>query len=455
MKIGIGKYVALMSLLPALTVAVIEIRAAQEQPPQDQLPHYRIVNLGTLGGTSSSGNTINNVGVAMGTANLTGDIAGHATIWAFGIKQDLGTLGGETVNSTVAWPNRNNHGEVAGISETSNIDPLGERFSCPVFFPLTGRSCVAFMWEQGLITALPSLGGNNSVGAGINNRGQIVGWAENAVHDGTCDPPQVLQFEAVIWGPRMGQIQQLPPYPGDLDTAATAINNLGQVVGISGICGDAIGAYSAKHAVLWENGNAMDLGNIGGAGWNTPTVINNRGQIAGFADVAGDVTDGVLSPNFKAFLWTKETGMINLHTLSGDAISEVTGMNDVGQLVGVSFAAGFSSPRAFFWQNNLMTDLNSLIPANSSLYMVSTGDINDRGEITGQACVVANGTCTSELTAVLLIPVLDGDSSEAGAAAENNRDNSAPRVDMPENVRVEVLRRLGLGGIAAHSSGSH
>jgi probable HAF family extracellular repeat protein len=451
MNLGIEKHLTAMSLVFVLMTVVTEPCAAQEPPPQNRPLQYRLVNLGTLGGTSSSGNTINNVGTAMGTANLTGDTAGHATIWAFGTKQDLGSLGGETANSTVAWPNRNNHGQVAGISETSDQDPFGEHFSCPVFFPLTGRSCVAFLWERGEMIRLPTLGGNNSVGAGVNNRGQIVGWAENNVHDPTCVGLQVFQFEAVIWGPKKGQIQQLPPFATDSDSAATAINDLGQVVGISGICGNAIGAYSAKHALLWENGNVVDLGNIGGAGWNTPTVINNRGQVAGFANVAGDVNGGKLSANFNAFLWTKETGMKNLHTLSGDAISEATGMNNLGQIVGVSFAAGFNSPRAFLWQNDLMTDLNELIPKDSPLYLVSTGDINDRGEITGQACVVANGTCTSELTAVLLLPVADEGDGETSAGATVARGPAAPKVATPEAVRQQVLRHLGLGGLAVLS----
>ena len=89
--------------------------------------------------------------------------------------------------------------------------------------------------------ALPTLGGNNGFATGANNRGQVVGWAENAVQDPTCVPPQVLQFRAVIWGPEDDQIQELLPLPGDTSSAATAINNRGQVVGISGICDQAVG----------------------------------------------------------------------------------------------------------------------------------------------------------------------------------------------------------------------
>lgn len=84
---------------------------------------------------------------------------------------------------------------------------------------------------------LPTLGGTNGFATGTNNKGQIVGWAENTVHDPTCVAPQVLQFRAVAWGPKEGQIRELPPLPGDTVSAATALNDRGQVVGISGISG--------------------------------------------------------------------------------------------------------------------------------------------------------------------------------------------------------------------------
>jgi probable HAF family extracellular repeat protein len=375
----------MMVVLFAVLAVAVRLGAQDQQGP-DEPSLYRVINLGNpLGGSSSAGNAMNNLGWSMGVANLPGDTTQHAELWSRGLHLDLGTLGGP--NSAVIFANHSDRGQIVGISETADMDPLMETWSCAgAFFPtITHHVCLGFVWQNGAMTALPTLGGYNGVAASANNLGQVVGWAETAVNDPTCVPPQVQQFEAVIWGPGKDQIQQLSPFQGDPDSAATAINDNGQVVGISGICQNAVGAFSAKHAVLWQDGQPMDLGNIGGHGWNTPTFINNHGQIVGFANQGGDLVNGQLALKFHAFLWTKDRGMRDLGTLSGDAISEALGINEAGQVVGVSYGPGFSHPRAFLWQNDVMTDLNSLVPAGSTLTLQVAGDINDRGEITGAA----------------------------------------------------------------------
>ena len=189
------------------------------------------------------------------------------------------------------------------------------------------------------MTALPTLGGYDGYAAGVNNPGVIAGWAEDNVHDSTCVSPQVLQFEPVIWGAD-NRIHQLPTYSGDPDGAATAINDEGQVVGISGTCDVAVGAFSAAHALLWQDGAPINLGSLGGVAWNTPTAINSLGEVVGFSDLPGD-QNGV--PNFHAFLWTAETGMQDLGTLPGDVLSEALDINTRGQVVGLSCTAGFAT----------------------------------------------------------------------------------------------------------------
>ena len=356
--------------------------AAQEGTETGRRPKYLVVNLpDTLGGTGSAANSINNRGWVMGAANLPGNTTEHATVWIYGKPIDLGTLGGPS--SSVAWSSvKNDSGMIAGISDTSIVDPLGEVWSCAeAFFPSSsGHTCQGFVWQDRKMSALPTLGGNNGVAAGDNTMGQIAGWAETTTHDPTCIAPQVLQFEAVVYEPAKGLITPLPPLPGDPDGAATAINDLGQVVGISGICANAVGGASAAHAVLWENGAPTNIGNLGGVAWNTPTAINNHGVVVGFSDLPGDSAD---SPNYHAFLWTKSGGITDLGTLPGDSLSVAWGINAQGQVVGQSINSSGSS-RAFLWQNGTMTDLNTLV-AHGELSLVYANDINDSSEIVGGA----------------------------------------------------------------------
>jgi probable HAF family extracellular repeat protein len=343
---------------------------------------YRVTNLSSLGGTVSRGNSINDLGWVSGYSNLAGNQSRHASLWLHGSQFDLGTLGGP--NSSVAWPVKNDIGLIAGIAQTAAPDPLGENWSCSAFFPAataTGHICLGFVWSEGVKRALPTLGGNNGFATGANNLGQVVGWAENAVHDPTCVPPQVLQFRAVIWGPGRNQIHQLNPLAGDTSTAATAINDRGQVVGISGICDQAVGRFTAAHAVLWENGSGTDIGNLGGDTWNTPMAINQRGDVAGFASQPGTDPD---NPLLHAFLWTRRDGIRDLGTLPGDNYSEAHGINERGQVVGVSCDPA-GDCRAFLWQDGVMTDLNTLVAPGYTGTLTTAQDINDLGVITGRA----------------------------------------------------------------------
>jgi probable HAF family extracellular repeat protein len=45
---------------------------------------------------------------------------------------------------------------------------------------------------------------------------------------------------------------------------------------------------------------------------------------------------------------------------------------------------------AFIWEDNVMTDLNTLFPTNSNLFAVMANKINERGQISGMA-IVLNG----------------------------------------------------------------
>jgi probable HAF family extracellular repeat protein len=389
---------------------------------------YNIITLPALGGTASQANSMNNRGWASGLANQAGDIVGHAAVWMKASQViDLGSLGGQNANSAVAWPVKNDNGVIVGISDTAEDNPLGEAFSCwPFFTPgsPSGKICNGFRWENGAMTPLPAFpGGYNSYATGANNRGQIVGWAENGVHDSSCDPAfQVLQFRAVIWQPD-GRMQELPPLPGDSTSAATAINDLGQVVGISGACGIAVGGVSAAHAVLWQNGVPTDIGNFGGHSWNTPTAINNHGVVVGFSLPAAQ--DG--TRNFEAFIWTAATGVQSLGMPSGDIRSEALGINDKNQVVGLSRAP--SGLRAMLWQNGTFADLNDLALSGSP-HLLYANDINDAGRIVGEAFDLDTGN----QPAFVAIPL-------PGSSAAPSAGGGSQPVSLPSELEKQVERR--------------
>ncbi len=389
---------------------------------------YNIIPLGTLGGLNGGGSGINDRRWVTGSANQPGDTVSHAALWVGGPQViDLGALGGPGFNSTVAWPVKSNNGVVVGISDTDEEQQPADNFSCYPFFATgspTGKVCKGFRWADGAMTSLPPFpGGFNSYATAVNNLGEIVGWAENGVADPTCNTAvQTLQFRAVIWEPD-GTMKELPPLPGDSTSAATAINDLGQVVGISGACGIAVGGVSAAHSVLWQNGVPINIGDLGGHTWNTPTAINNKGTVVGFSLPAGQ--DG--TRNFEAFLWTQAGGIQRLGKLPGDIRAEALGVNEKNQVVGLSRGGPFLF-RAFIWENGVMSDLNSMTVAGS-LFLLYANDINDRGEITGEAF----DPKTLAAPAFLGIPTIGGT-----AAAANGTQIGT----LPDKGRKHLQQRL-------------
>ena len=381
------KVLALLIVTIVLAANAVPARNHRANPPS-----YAITNLNSIGGTISRGNSINNTAWISGFSFVTGNARRHATLWINGgTAMDLGSLAGPAGYSSVVWPVKNNSGLIAGITQTSIDDPNDENWSCSPFLygvaeNITGNTCVGFAWQDGQMRALPTLGGPNGFAAGANNRGQITGWAENNVHDTTCVAPQVLQFLPVIWGPEPGVVSPLPLITGDTSGAATGINDRGEAIGISGLCDQAVGRYTAAHAVVWSGGKATEIvGNNGGPYWDTPMAINDRGDVVGFVGVDGDIDANRL----RAFQWTKKGGFRYLPPLSGDGFSEALGINNDGQIVGISCAEGGVGCKPVLWLEGSPININTLVSGYTGL-LITAQDINDDGQITGRANA-ANG----------------------------------------------------------------
>ncbi|PYL02539.1 MAG: hypothetical protein DME31_09050 [Verrucomicrobia bacterium] len=391
-------------VIVALVCVALVPAHAQGQVQAKAKTQYNVSTLPGLGGTSSGGNSINDQSWTAGYSRLPNRNR-HATLWRNNLLSDLGTLGGP--NSSVTWNVKNTAGIIVGISQTADPQLLGESWSSAAFYSTpnnVGYINLGFVWQNNQMRGLPPFpGGNNGFATGANNLGQVVGWAENGFHDPNCCCTQVLQFRPAVWDLGSGdQIHDLPLISGDSSGAATAINDNGQIVGISGICDQAVGRHTAKHAVLWQNGTVTDIyPNAPAPWWNTPTAINQRGDVVGFvgdpAFVEGDV--------IHAFMWTREDGIRQLEPLKGrtpqHVDSEAYGINEARQVVGVSCDADQTDCRAVIWDHgNTPTDLNDL-KGGYSAFLASAKDINDKGEITGRAFDPTTGA----LIAYLAVPV--------------------------------------------------
>jgi probable HAF family extracellular repeat protein len=344
---------------------------------------------------------------------------GRALIGIGGFKFDLGTLGG--TNSWMNWGEINDFAQVVGFSETGVPDPNGEDI-CGFGTHLT---CRPFLWQVFHMSALPTLGGNNGEASAINERGQIVGMAENGTVDSTCLPGTTnnrIQLP-VLWENGKAQAQALPTVDRDPDGFAFWINDQGQAVGDTGTCGGA-----TVHAVSWENGTASQLPDLGTGA--IAQGINNRGQIVGTVGSADNTTQ------YGAF-W--QNGVLtNLGTLPGDLAAIATGINDRGQVVGSTWDSSFDWSHGFIYQNGVMTDLNTLFPANSNLYAVMANKINESGQISGMA-IVLRGPDAGNIHAFLATPAHQSIGRSVAEVAPTR-----PKSNSPANAGEQHLPRFGL-----------
>ena len=347
-------------------------------------------------------------------------VKGRLAINFGGSTLDLGTLGGPN-----SWDNPfggevNDRGELVGYSETSVPDPDGE----DVCGFGTGLICRPFLWKNGHMSALPTLGGNNGQASAMNNHGQITGFAETGIVDPTCPPDKTnnrIQLP-VLW--ENGKAQALPTLIGDTDGEANAINDLGQAVGNTGTCGGA-----TNHAVSWENGAASQLFDYGT--FALAFGINDQGQIVG-------MVGSPETPTFYAALW-QNGAITNLHTLPGDFAAIASGINNHGQVVGSTLDSSFNWSHAFIWQDGVMTDLGTMFPSTANLLPTMANQINERGQIVGMGTVLS-GPHTGETHAFLATPVNESIGKSVADVAPTR-----PKSNVTANVGARLLPGLVLG----------
>jgi probable HAF family extracellular repeat protein len=348
----------------------------------------------------------------------------HAIKWQGGVMTDLGSL--PSGNNSFAIE-LNSSGLVGGISENGLVDSL------------TGLNAfVATVWKHGEVIDLGTLGGSFSLPGAINNRGQLVGGAQNAVPASNFSNlfgfPAGTQWRAVLWQDRM--VHDLGTLRDGQEAFAFFINERGQVAGLSftSTNPNPISGFPTLDPFLWEDGKMIDLGSFGG----TVTIVagmNNSGEVTGYSNQAGDLSShaflwsrgklhdlGTLGGTFSQGNWINERGEVaggantendqsfhavlwrhgvvtDLGLVAGDCFSDAYGINEKGQVIGESFCPE-QPGHAFLSENGgQVVDLNTLVPADSGVKLTEAKFINDRGEIVGTA-LLPNG----QEHAFLLIP---------------------------------------------------
>jgi probable HAF family extracellular repeat protein len=228
----------------------------------------------------------------------------------------------------------------------------------------------------------------------INNLGEVVGWLET----GEGAKPFIHEDRLYYVGSPEGAAK------------AMAINDLGQVAGRW--------TSTTDKAFLEQNGTAEVIApDINGYA----VAMNNAGKVV-IKQVEGD--------RFRALLW--ENGQLtDLGTLGGRS-TQVRGINGVGQIVGWSETAT-GVFHAFLWENGRMIDLTQ-VPGEQSAAVA----INDRGQI-----LIKISSATSERNALWENGRLtDLDHFGASFAEVNDLNNKGQIVGwmVTESNRIQAFR---------------
>lgn len=324
------------------------------------VPDYIITDLGTLGGNESAAGSVNELGQAVGAAELLPnqgptdflDSPTHGFLHSGGVLTDLGTLGGENSGAFKI----NNLGQIAGSSQIQEF-----------------TNWHAYLYDSGIMTDLGTLGGDDSGAYSLNDSGDVVGDS----YLGNGDRHAFLYHAGVM--------NDLGTLPGGTYSSAWGINNAGQVVGESDV--PTLDNSIIHHAFVYQNGVMTDLSPL--SIWTArANDINNNGDVVGFSDFEDDIS-------FNAALWINGV-TTNLDTGTG---SIAWGINDLRDVVGAIATQIPFQEHAVLWRNGQMTDLNSLILSQPDWILSRAFDINNAGQIVGEGVINGN------LHGFLLTPV--------------------------------------------------
>jgi probable HAF family extracellular repeat protein len=344
-----------------------------------------------------------------------------AVIFKEGRITDLGTFGGPLSYSGAI----NDEDQVVGFALNATPDSFDLGDFCQNFrMPTQMR---AFIWHDGVLRNMGTLGGTDSCALFINSRGQATGnsFTNSVVNPGTGLPT----LHPFLWDG--DEMRDLGALGSGTQAIANGINNRGQIAGTSNLADD-----QTFHAFLWDDGKLNDFGSLGGD-FVEAIGFNEEGEIVGKAQLQG-------VPTLHAFL-AKNGKMMDLGSQDGDPCSAAISINANTQIVGGSDDCFGNNQHAFLWQNGHMTDLNAFVPLSSTLTLTLATFINDRGEIAAEG-VLPNG----DQRAVLLLPCNEDDRDADGCnGADDGARGVAAQLNLtPSELKVRALlthrnRRFG------------
>ena len=315
---------------------------------------YALTDLGSLGGGKAEAFDINNAGQVVGYA-VTAANQRHSFIWQNGVMTDLGTTSGGA-----------NRSEAYGVNSTGQVAG-GSGSTLQLLQP------EAFRWQNGAMTGLGVSNGGQA--NAINDSGQVAGT--DGFNSG---------YRAFLW--QNGNFTYMGSFGTQYQVSlAYDLNNAGTVVGTSATEEILPEFGPLYHAYVWQNGVMSDLGVLPNQTESAAMAINGLGQVVGIADHIEEVTYHELSR--KSFLY--DNGNLIPLNVPGEHNS-ATDINDVGQIVGFMQTNVGATNNAYIYENGVATDLNSLIPSGSGLHITLANAINNSGQIVGTAVDAAGRT---------------------------------------------------------------
>jgi len=339
MGLTVSRYISVSVLIIGCIAAQIRLIDAQGAPP----PSYSIIDIGTFGGPTSAAAGLNRFGDVVGAATTAGG-ASHAFLYRTGELLDLGTLPGGTASYATAI---NDRGDIVGYGGINAFGPEFREFTQGI------------VWRNGEMRSVGALycpcsfnvRYGTSMAFAVSDDGWVVGDSQTN--------RQTFRG-AFAWQDAIRPLAFDAAAPSD--SHAFGINDIHEVVG-----------DSKARAFLLRDGISRDLGTLAGDATSSARAINNKGQVIGVSTDAGGLAS--------AFLWDlgrmRELGM-----LPGDAASEALAINDASDAVGRSGNADLSQSRAVLWRGGAAIDLTRVVGAADWMLSSATG-INDRGQIVG------------------------------------------------------------------------